>query len=189
MAEFRIESERLVLRNWQDSDVDAFHAICSDPLVMATLGPLMTRDEVAALVARMQGIQAESGHCFWAIERKEDHRLIGWCGIVRGAAGTPIFGKLETGWRLASSAWGKGYAVEAATASLRWAFDNHAEDAIWAITSVTNLRSRKVMERLGMRHDGALDFDHPNVASNSPLLRHVCYCIERDDFNRHGLAV
>jgi RimJ/RimL family protein N-acetyltransferase len=188
VAEFRLETERLILRDWHDDDIDPFHAICSDPLVMATLGPLMTRDEVAALVARMQGLQTDHGHCFWAMERKEDSALIGWCGIIRGGAGTPIHGKPEAGWRLASSAWGKGYAIEAAIASLDWAFDNLSDDAVWAITNNDNHRSRKVMERLGMQHDPALDFDHPNVAVDSPLLRHVTYRIGRAEFKRDRRA-
>lgn len=188
MAEFGVETERLLLRDWRDADIDPFHGICSDPAVMETLGPLMSRDEVAALVARMQAMQAEDGHCFWAMERKEDGQLIGWCGIIRGGEGTPIYNKLEAGWRLAASAWGNGYASEAAVESLRWAFDNCDDDSVWAITSTGNHRSRAVMKRLGMQYQPALDFDHPNVPVDSPLLRHVSYRIGRQDFNRDRRA-
>lgn len=186
MAEFRLESDRLLLREWQSADVDPFHAICSDPLVMATLGPLMSREQVAALIARMQQLQSELGHCFWAMERKNDQQLIGWCGIIRGGKESPIKGKAETGWRLASSAWGHGYATEAAIASVQWAFDHLDDDSIWAITSVDNRASRAVMERLGMVHLPELDFDHPNVPADSPLLKHVSYCIERHQWVSNG---
>jgi RimJ/RimL family protein N-acetyltransferase len=116
-----IETERLLLRAWRDTDVTPFHAICSDPQVMATLGPLMTFEQTAAMVQRLQDLQARDGHCFWAVERRNDTRLIGWCGLIRGNAG-PVEGKAEIGWRLASDCWGKGYASEAARASLAWAF-------------------------------------------------------------------
>ena len=180
MAEFRLETERLILRGWHEADIDPFHAICSDPVVMATLGPLMTRDQVVATVERMQRLQREHGHTFWAMERKEDHQLIGWCGIIRGDPDTPVAGKLEAGWRMTPSAWGKGYVTEAAIASVQWAFDQHGDDAIWAITTVENRASRAVMRRLGMAHLPELDFDHPKVAADSPLLRHVTYRIARD---------
>ena len=189
MAEFRLETERLVLREWYETDIDSFHAICSDPIVMATLGPLMTRDEVAALVARMQRLQSELGHCFWAMERKDDRKLIGWCGIIRGSMATPIAAMPEAGWRMAPSAWGKGYVTEAAIASVQWAFDTLNDDSVWAITTTENRASRAVMERVGMEHVTELDFDHPNVPADSPLLRHVTYRIERDLWARNRAAV
>lgn len=179
MSEFQLETERLILRDWCAADIDPFHAICSDPVVMATLGALMSRDQTAASVKRMQRLQEELGHCFWAMERKQDHQLIGWCGIIRGDAGTPVANRLEAGWRMTPSAWGKGYSTEAAIASVQWAFDNHKDDAVWAITTTENRASRAVMERLGMVHLAELDFDHPKVAVDSPLLRHVTYRIER----------
>ena len=189
MAEFRLETERLILRSWREADIDPFHAICSDPVVMATLGPLMTRDEVAALVARMQRLQCELGHCFWAMERKVDRQLIGWCGIIRGSVATPIAAMLEAGWRMTPAAWGKGYVTEAAVASVRWAFNHHNDDAVWAITTTENHASRAVMERLGMEYLPELDFDHPKVAADSSLLSHVTYRIARDVWAEHQAAV
>ena len=186
MSEFRLETKRLILRDWRDADVDPFHAICSDPIVMATLGPLMSRDEVAALIERMQRLQSELGHCFWAMERKADRQLIGWCGIIRGSIATPIAAMPEAGWRMTPPAWGKGYVTEAAIASVQWAFDTLPDDAVWAITTVENLASRAVMERVGMVHLPELDFDHPNVDADSPLLRHVTYRIERAEWPGNG---
>ncbi len=71
MGDFRLETERLLLRSWREEDVAPFHEICSDPEVMATLGPVMTVPEVAALIGRMQVSQAEHGHCCWAMVRRE----------------------------------------------------------------------------------------------------------------------
>lgn len=187
MSEFQLETERLILREWRSADIDPFHAICSDPLVMATLGPLMTRDQVAASVERMQRLQRNDGHCFWVMELKDDQRLVGWCGLIRGDVGTPVAGKLEAGWRIASSEWRQGLATEAAIASVQWAFDNRDDDAVWAITTTENLASRAVMERLGMVHRVDLDFNHPKVEPDSPLLRHVTYSIDRNTWTRNRI--
>jgi RimJ/RimL family protein N-acetyltransferase len=174
MGDFRLETERLLLRSWRAEDASAFHAVNSDPEVMATLGPVMSLTEVAALIERMQGIEAEHRHCFWALERREDARLIGWCGAIIGSAG-PVAGKREIGWRLARDCWGQGLVSEAARATADWLFAELADDSLWAITTVENNRSRAVMERLGMIYRSDLDFDHPRLAADDPLLRHVAY--------------
>jgi RimJ/RimL family protein N-acetyltransferase len=176
-----ITSERLVMRSWREDDIAPFHAICSDPVVMATLGPAMSRDEVSALIERVSAIEAKYGHTFWALERRSDARLIGWCGVIPGTAG-PIEGKAEIGWRLASDCWGHGYASEAARAAIDWLFNNLPEDTAWAITSVGNTRSGAVMARLGMTYLPELDFDHPKLAEGDPLRRHVTYALTRADW-------
>lgn len=181
MSAFRLETERLRLRSWRADDATAFHAINSDPEVMATLGPVMTLGDVIALIARMQGVEAEHGHCFWAMERRDDDRLIGWCGAIVGSAG-PASGRREIGWRMARNCWGQGFVTEAARATVGWLFANRGDDAVWAITTPNNLRSRAVMERLGMAHRPELDFDHPGVAEDDPLLRHVAYELTREDW-------
>lgn len=174
MAEFRLETERLILRDWRDEDFDALAAVGRDPQVMATLGPLMSRTASADLLHRMRAMAVEYGHTFWALERLEDGRLIGFTGIIRGRDG-PVEGKLEIGWRLASGCWGRGYASEAARAALGWSKANRPGEDVYAITSITNVRSRAVMERLGMIYEPALDFDHPRVPEESRLRRHVTY--------------
>jgi RimJ/RimL family protein N-acetyltransferase len=179
MADFRLETERLTIRSWRDDDLDPFAAMCADPRVMATLGPVMDRDATAALIARVNAIEAEHGMTFWALERKADAAFIGWCGLIVGDAETPIVGKPEIGWRLAFDAWGQGYAREAAEATLAWGFGQKGLDRIWAITSVGNKNSWGLMERLGMVRHHDLDFDHPHVAADSSLRPHVTYSIQR----------
>lgn len=179
MAEFMLESERLIMRDWRSNDLDAFHAINSDPKVRETLGPIMTREQVADLIGRMQILQAKDGCCFWALDKKSDDRLIGWCGMIRGAH-APILDKLEIGWRLGSDMWGNGYITEAAQKCIQWASTQYPEEEVWAITSQNNRRSRAVMERLDMQYLPELDFDHPSVEPESNLLRHVTYCTERN---------
>lgn len=173
-----IETERLVMRSWRDEDIAPFQRICSDPDVMATLGRPLDMAETAALVERVRGIEAEQGHTFWALERKQDARLIGWCGVIRGTAG-PVAGKAEIGWRLARDAWGAGYASEAARGAAAWSFTHLADDSIWAITWQGNVRSRAVMERLGMEYRAGLDFDHPKLDESDPLRPHVTYSLSR----------
>ena len=179
MAEFRLETERLTLRDWCADDLVPFAAMSADPAVMETLGPVMSQDETAAVIGRLQARRDEHGHTFWALERREDARFIGFCGIIRGVV-EPIANMPEIGWRLASDTWGRGYAREAAAASLEWAFANLPDDRIWAVTSAGNNRSWGLMERLGMARHRDMDFDHPNVANDSPLKRHITYSIRRE---------
>ncbi len=187
MSEFRLETQRLILRDWREADIDPFHAMCADPVVMATLGPLMDRDQAAATVERMRGIAETNGFTAWALERRDDGRFLGWCGLIPGKF-APILGEIEVGWRLAADVWGQGYAREAAEASLTWAFANLSVEAIWAITSVGNSRSWGLMKRLGMIRQPELDFDHPNLPADSPLLSHVTYRIDRHTWARRQKA-
>ncbi|MFA9201366.1 MAG: GNAT family N-acetyltransferase [Cypionkella sp.] len=176
MAEFRLETARLVLRDWRDNDLDALAALGRDAQVMATLGPPMSRADSAELLQRLQAFAGELGHTFWALERKADGRVIGFTGIIRGRD-APIAGMLEIGWRLASDCWGAGYATEAAAAALDWAKADRPGEDVYAITAAINARSQAVMARLGMARLPKLDFDHPRVPGDSPLKPHVTYRI------------
>lgn len=179
MAEFRIETERLVLREWRETDAEALLPMEQDARVMKFLGPLGDEAEARRIVAGQIVNQRLFGHCFWPIERRSDGAFLGFCGVQRGPAGTPIDGEIEIGWRLRADAWGHGYAREAASASLAWGWANLDVPRITAITVAANARSWGLMERLGMarRHDW--DFDHPGFADGHPLQRHIGYAIER----------
>lgn len=171
-----IETERLILRPWRKEDRPAFHAICSDPEVMAFIGAPQTRVDSDAAVDRMTACQAEHGHCFWAVERRQDAVLLGFCGLLPPR---PPLDHVEIGWRLGRAFWGNGYAREAAAASLDWGWRNLATDTIDAITVLANARSWGLMERLGMGRVADGDFDHPAVPQGSPLKRHILYRIRR----------
>jgi RimJ/RimL family protein N-acetyltransferase len=171
-----IETERLLLRPWQAVDREPFWAMGCDHEVMRYLSGLI-RAESDAVVDRIAAIEADHGHCFWALERKVERDFTGFCGILPPSA--PIF-EHEIGWRLARHAWGQGYAREAAEASLYWAWTNLSEvPAIMAITTQANARSWGLMQRLGMSRQPDEDFDHPEVHEGNPFCPHILLRIHR----------
>ena len=170
-----METERLILREWREEDRDPFFALNSDPAVMEFL-PAGTRADSDAAVERMIATQAEHGHCFWAVERKADGAFLGFCGPM--PAREPL-NEVELGWRLAREAWGHGYATEGARASLAWCWANLDTPTVMAITVPANLRSRRVMEKIGLTYVEGGDFDHPALPEGDPLRRHVLYRIRR----------
>jgi ribosomal-protein-alanine N-acetyltransferase len=162
-----IRTARLVLRGWTDADREPYAALNADPLVMEFIGPLQTPAEASANVDRMLAHWAEHGFGLWCVEL--DGTCIGFTGLA-----TPGFmPAVEVGWRLASAQWGHGYATEAARAALAFGFGQVGLDEIVSFTTVRNVRSRRVMDKLGMVRDPAADFDHPRAIPE--LRRHVLY--------------
>jgi len=175
-----IGTARLVLRGWRDEDITPFAALCANPEVMTHLGGPQPRAEVEVAITRQRASQARDGHCFWAIERREDAMFLGFCGLRDGGpAGTPVVDELEIGWRLRRDAWGRGYAREAAEAALAWGWANTARARIIAMTVPANASSWKLMERLGMVRRGDLDFAHPAFPPGHSLSSHIVYIAER----------
>jgi RimJ/RimL family protein N-acetyltransferase len=174
-----LETMRLILRPWKPSDYVPFAALNADPRVTATLAGNMTRAESDALADRIAGHIVEQGWGRWAVEVKGGAPFIGFAGLSRPpfeAAFTPC---VEIGWRLAFAHWGHGYATEAARAVLALGFDELEFQEIVSFTTVSNARSRAVMDRIGLSYDPAGDFDHPSLAADHPLLRHVLYRMKR----------
>jgi RimJ/RimL family protein N-acetyltransferase len=166
---------RLLLRPWRDEDFVPYRALTADPRVMECLGGTLTPAQSDAWAVRAQQHLAEHGFTFWAIELPGIVPFIGCTGLARVsfiAAFTPC---MEIGWRLAHDFWGHGYATEAASAALDFGFGQLGMSEIVAFTVPANTRSRRVMEKLGMTHDGAENFDHPNLAPSHTLRRHVLY--------------
>lgn len=173
-----IETERLTLRAWRDEDHAPFAEMGRSPAVMAQLGPLMTREQSDAGIERMRVYQRQHGYCFWAVERRDDAHFLGFCGLKPGVVG-PLIGEIEIGWRLREDAWGRGYAKEAAIASLAWGWTVLRAPRIMATTTPANRASWGLMERLGMVRRADLDFDHPLLAPDDPLCAHITYVAER----------
>jgi len=172
-----IETERLILRPWRDADLAPFAALNADPEVMEFFPETLSRTESDALARRVMGRIAEEGFGFFAVEEKGGDPFIGMVGVSvpHYGADLPCGPCTEVGWRLARSSWGKGYASEAARASLAFAFDTLGVDEVVSFTAVQNLRSQAVMRRIGMTRDMACDFDHPLLPQGHRLLRHVLY--------------
>jgi RimJ/RimL family protein N-acetyltransferase len=180
VSEFAFQTPRLIVRAWNDADLVPFNTMCRDPEVMAYLGPLQTLDETRTAIARQQALQTERGHCFWALERRDDGEFLGFCGLkIAPERISGIEGAIEIGWRLRRDAWDVGYAREAAQASLDWGLANLPVDRIVAITTPANTRSWGLMQRLGMVRRNDLDFAHPALAAEDPLSPHITYEIVR----------
>jgi len=171
----RLETERLILRPWRDQDLGPFAAMSADPEVMRWLGGVLTREAAAAYMARSESSFSTRGMGRFAIERRDDGAFIGSCGLMPGRPSMPIAPYTDIGWRLARSAWGGGYATEAAAAVLRDGFGRLRLDEIAAVTAAINLHSRAVMERLGMTWDKADNFNDPAYAIGHPQRRTVVY--------------
>ncbi|MEV5985307.1 GNAT family N-acetyltransferase [Streptomyces sp. NPDC052051] len=172
-----LRTDRLVLRRWRDSDLEPWAAMNADPEVREHLGDPLTRAESDASVARYRAEFDRRGFGWWAVEVRADGGFIGFAGLDRVDDGMPFTG-VEIGWRLARSAWGHGYATEAARAVLAHGFDTLGLPEILAVTTVANLRSQAVMRRIGMTRNPDDDFDDL-TAPDGPLRPNVLYRITR----------
>lgn len=173
-----IETERLILRAFRDEDRAPFAAINGDPRVADWLGGVRDRAASDELIDRINAGIAQNGYDFWAAVRKSDDVLVGMIGL-RMELHDPPAPCLEMGWRLAVAAQGRGLATEGAAAALAWGFETQPVDEILAWTAATNLASQAVMRRIGMTPDPSRDFDHPRLALESPLRRHVVFVARR----------
>jgi RimJ/RimL family protein N-acetyltransferase len=151
---------------------------------MEFLGPPLTRAQSDAFVDRMQARFAERGFGLWAVEVPGVAAFIGFVGLNIPSFHAHFTPCVEIGWRLAAAHWGRGYATEGAQAALDCAFCSQDLPEVVAYTVPANARSRHVMERIGMHHNPADDFDHPGLPNGHPLRRHVLYRIERGEWRR-----
>lgn len=172
-----IETERLILRAFREDDRGPMAAINGDARVNQWLGGPITREQSDATIDRVNAHIAQHGFGFFAAERKTDGKLIGMIGLQVATDDLPP--GVELGWRLAPEAQGTGLATEGAAAALAWGFANLDRDELIAFTAATNVRSQAVMRRIGMRHDPTRDFDHPALAGDHPLRRHVVFVATR----------
>ena len=181
-----LETGRLVLRTWMPDDLPEFIHVTNTPDGMRYLGGVQGTEVYQGLYERILVCQRQNGFCFWIAERKSDGEMLGMCGFKRGTV-DPVMDAMEIGWRFRREVWGQGYAREAAEACLNWGWRNVPDDRIVAITVIDNAPSWGLMERLGMRRNPALDFDHPNLAPGDPLRPHVTYEIARHQSTENGL--
>ena len=179
-----MRTERLILRRWRDADREPFAALNADPLVMEHHPSTLDRTASDALVDRIESDFDRLGFGLWAIEVPGVAPFIGFVGLAEPTFAAHFTPAVEVGWRLDRAFWGRGYATEAAVAALGFGFGSAGLEEIVSFTVQENVRSRGVMERLGMTHDPSDDFDHPRFATGHRCCRHVLYRLSRAQWQR-----
>jgi RimJ/RimL family protein N-acetyltransferase len=174
-----LETPRLLLRRWRDTDREPFAQMCADPLVMRHFPSTLTRDETDRMVDRNLAHFDRHGFGLYAAELRDPGLFIGFIGLAVPSFQAHFTPCVEIGWRLATAYWNRGLATEGARETLRYAFDSLHLPEVVSFTVPANLPSRRVMEKLGLTHDESDDFDHPNLPEGHPLRRHVLYRIRK----------
>jgi ribosomal-protein-alanine N-acetyltransferase len=174
-----LRTERLVLRRWRLDDLDAYAALNADPVVMEYFPAMLTREQSRDELTRFDARFDERGYSLWAVDVPGVAAFVGFVGLNLTTWDAPFTPAVEVGWRLARAHWGRGYATEGARAAVRYGFEVVGLDEIVSFTTPANVRSWRVMERIGMTRDPADDFDHPLIPIGHPLRRHVLYRVSR----------
>lgn len=175
-----LQTDRLLLRPWRDEDLPAFAALNGDPEVMEFMPRLLSRAESDAFADRIRRRIEAEGWGLWALDVPGVAPFAGYVGLSVPSFEAPFTPSVEIGWRLARACWGRGYATEAARLAVDHGFCALGLEEIVSFTYEGNMRSRAVMQRLGMRHDASGDFDHPALPGHW-LQRHVLYRLPRPD--------
>ena len=170
-----LRTKRLCLRRWRPEDREPFAVLNRDPRVMEFLPAPLSPEESGAMIDRLEAHFQRHGFGLWAVEVPGVAPCIGFIGLSVPGFETDFTPCVEVGWRLAAEHWGRGYATEGARAALAFGFEQLGLDEVVSFTVPDNLRSRRVMEKLGMAHKPAEDFDHPLLAADHRLSRHVLY--------------
>jgi RimJ/RimL family protein N-acetyltransferase len=175
-----LTTERLLLREWQESDRQPFAVMNADPRVMQFMPNTLTCKESDLLVDRIQKHFTAHGFGLFAAERRVTGEFIGFIGLAVPSFQARFTPCVEIGWRLSAEQWNQGLATEGAREALRYGFVMLSLAEIVSFTVPANVRSRRVMERIGLSHDHTDDFDHPGLPEGHPLRRHVLYRLCRE---------
>ena len=170
-----LETDRLKLRAWQESDLQPFAELNADKDVMLYFPSVLTREQSDNLADKFQHLILDHGWGFWAVELKATGQFIGFTGLNTQPEQFIFSPCVEIGWRFAKQYWHQGYATEAAKACLKFAFETLQLKEVVSFTAVHNTASEHVMQRLGMQ--AMFEFNHPALTQESPLSRHILYKI------------
>lgn len=170
-----LETPRLFLRHWKEEDLALFAHLNQDPRVMEYFPSILSKKQSDQLARSIEKELTEKEYGLWAVELKKAHAFIGFVGLHYQDFPAHFTPCIEIGWRLMYDAWGKGYAFEAASKVLEYAFHELYLKEVVSFTAVDNIRSRKLMERLNMSYHKEDDFEHPKLSKSHPLRLHVLY--------------
>ncbi|MDA0782477.1 MAG: GNAT family N-acetyltransferase [Proteobacteria bacterium] len=170
-----LKTERLILRNWKEEDLEPFAALNACEYVCEFLPKILSKEESNSLAKKIITHFEQHGFGLFAVERKDTGEFIGFAGLSIPGFDAHFTPATEIGWRLAYEHWGFGFATEAAIVVRDSAFDELDLKELVSFTTKNNKASRRVMEKIGMTHDEADDFDHPNLKDGHPLKPHVLY--------------
>jgi RimJ/RimL family protein N-acetyltransferase len=176
-----IETARLRMRTWREEDAEPYYQINQDPRVTQYLLGALTIEQVEAFLLRVNEQQEKQGYTLWATELKSTGELIGFIGLNYTDFPAHFTPAVEIGWRLGSSHWGQGYATEGAKAVLEYGFKTCSLKEIVSFTVPENVRSIRVMEKIGLKRDPDGNFPYPKLPEDHPLSSHVLYRITRED--------
>jgi 3-dehydroquinate dehydratase/shikimate dehydrogenase len=184
-----IQTKRLILRQWEEEDLEPFAELNADPRVMEYFPSTLSREESKAVLKSSHDHIAKYGWGKWAVALIETGEFVGRIGLEEVDFQAAFSPSVELGYRLAFKQWGKGYALEGAKAALQYGFTHLKLNEIVAFTPVQNMRSRVVMARLGMHHDAKYDFDHPKLPKGHKLSRHVLYRLGLSEWQKSVVAM
>lgn len=179
MPHIFLETPRLILREWEESDHEPFIRLNADPEVMEYFPSVRSAEESMAQIGRIVANMEKLGYGFFAVERKDDGQFIGFTGLTNAPFESWFTPCVEIGWRLSREHWGYGFATEAARACLDYGFVQLQLGQIYSFTSIHNTRSEQVMKKIGMEKEGV--FGHPSIADGNWLKEHILYKISRDE--------
>lgn len=182
-----LRTDRLWLRRWLPDDREPFAQLNSDPRVVEFLRSALSREESAARADRIEAHFEKYGFGLWAVEVPGVTRFAGFVGLAVATFEAPFTPCVEIGWRLAAEHWNRGYATEGARAAMEFGFRWLQLEEIVSFTVPRNVRSRRVMEKIGMTRSASDDFDHPLLPEGHPLRRHVLYRLARPKVAQPGI--
>jgi len=181
-----IRTKRLILRPWQESDLESFAQLNADPRVMEYFPSVLSRKESDDLARRIIAKFEEQKWGLWAASVPDVADFIGFIGLSIPSFETHFTPAVEVGWRLAFDQWGNGYATEGAKAALAYGYETLQLPEIVSFTAEQNMRSRRIMEKIGMQYDPKDDFDHPKLPEDHHLRRHVLYRLKAEQWQNQS---
>ena len=170
-----IETERLILREWEESDLKDFARMNGDPMVMQYLPRLLDEKASKRHIKEFQKHFKKYGYGLYVLELKDTGEFVGFTGLKNLEIDVPFAPAVELAWRIDYEYWGKGYGSEAAKAVMEYAFNDLGMKELIAFTVYDNERTIHLMDKLGFEYQEGKDFDYPALKKGHPLGRFVLY--------------